>query len=32
MLQDLGPKMTPYGFYTERMIMTDTAVGIENTQ
>lgn len=29
MLHELSPKLAPYGFYTERMIMTDNAVGIE---
>lgn len=28
MLEDLGPKLIPYGFYTERMIMVNDAVGI----
>jgi len=29
MLQKIGPKLAPYGFYTERMIMTNEAKGID---
>lgn len=29
MLQKIGPKLAPYGFYTERMIMVNEAKGID---
>ncbi|WP_142783761.1 DUF1330 domain-containing protein [Changchengzhania lutea] len=29
MLQKIGPKLAPYGFYTERMIMANEAKGID---
>ncbi len=29
MLQKIGPKLAPYGFYTERMIMSNEAKGID---
>ncbi|MBL4710054.1 MAG: DUF1330 domain-containing protein [Flavobacteriales bacterium] len=29
MLNEIGPKLAPYGFYTERMIMVNESVGFE---
>jgi len=29
MLNEIGPKLSPYGFYTERMIMVNESVGFE---
>lgn len=29
MLNEIGPKLSPYGFYTERMIMINESVGFE---
>lgn len=29
MLNEIGPKLMPYGFYTERMIMVNEAIGFE---
>ncbi len=29
MLQEIGDKLTPYGFYTERMVMVDEASGFD---